>query len=93
MPRNFFRRVEVVYPIEDPSIRDRLVHEILGACLRDNVKARELGSDGVYRRVAPGEAEPVNSQQFFLNLAAAQAESAPGLPSPLPVRPPASITG
>ncbi len=52
MPRNFRRRVEVMFPIEDPRLQNRIVDGILGVALSDNVKARVLGPDGVYTRVA-----------------------------------------
>lgn len=55
MPRNFQRRVEVMFPIEDPAARRRILEEVLGVCLQDNVKARVLQSDGSYKRVAGGE--------------------------------------
>jgi polyphosphate kinase len=48
MPRNFHKRVEVMFPVEDPALRDRIVVEILGACLSDDVKARQLLPDGRY---------------------------------------------
>ena len=56
MPRNFRRRVEIMFPIEDPQLQRRLVDGILGVVLADNVKARELQPDGTYRRVAPAAA-------------------------------------
>ena len=56
MPRNFRRRVEIMFPIEDPRLQNRIVDGILGVVLIDNVKARELQPDGTYRRVAPPEA-------------------------------------
>ncbi len=67
MPRNFDRRIEVVAPVKDQSIRKYLVDEILSVYLRDNVKARELLSDGSYVRVKarPGEAK-LNSQEYFI---------------------------
>ena len=55
MPRNFRRRVEIMFPIEDPQLKRRLVDGILGVVLADNVKARELQADGTYRR-SPREA-------------------------------------
>lgn len=57
MRRNLDRRVEVATPILDPQLRTHLKDEVLGAYLRDNVKARVLTSDGNYQpvRVAPGE--------------------------------------
>jgi polyphosphate kinase len=55
MPRNFYRRVEVMFPIEAPDLRERILHEILPAHLMDNVKARILQSDGTYVRSHPPE--------------------------------------
>lgn len=55
MPRNFQRRVEVMFPIEDPAARRRILEEVLGMCLHDNVKARVLQPDGSYKRVTPDE--------------------------------------
>ncbi len=71
MPRNFRRRVEVLFPVEDPRLRSRIVDGILGLSLIDNVKARELQPDGTYRRVAPpAPGEPaIRSQVEFQNLA------------------------
>jgi polyphosphate kinase len=71
MPRNFRRRVEILFPIEDPRLQTRIIDGILGVALIDNVKARELQSDGSYHRVAPpspGEAA-IRSQIEFQNLA------------------------
>ena len=53
MPRNFRRRVEIMFPIEDPRLQSRIVDGILGVVLADNVKARDLQPDGTYRRVTP----------------------------------------
>jgi len=66
MTRNLDRRVEVVTPILDPDLKRQLKEVVLGAYLKDNVKARILNSDGVYERVpvAPGEA-PFSSQLHF----------------------------
>jgi polyphosphate kinase len=51
MPRNFDRRVEIAFPVEDPGLRARLADEILAAALLDEANARVLDSDGSYRRV------------------------------------------
>jgi polyphosphate kinase len=66
MVRNLNRRVEVVCPVNDPQLRAYLKDEVLGACLRDNVNARELSPDGSYKRVAraPND-EPFDSQMYF----------------------------
>jgi polyphosphate kinase len=77
MPRNFFRRIEVMFPVEDPRLKGRLTEEILQLLLNDNVKARQLGSDGTYTRRTPAEGEgPVRSQVIFQTLARASAREA-----------------
>jgi polyphosphate kinase len=74
MDRNLSRRVEVVFPIETPELKQRLIREILATSLADNEKARELLSDGSYRRVVPEPGKPfVRSQQRFLEIAAQNA--------------------
>jgi len=71
MPRNFRRRVEIMFPIEDPRLQNRVVEGILGVALMDNVKARILRPDGTYRRGTPARpGEPsVRSQVEFQNMA------------------------
>jgi len=78
MDRNLSRRVEVIWPIERPDLKERLINEILATTLADNVKARELLPDGSYRRVVPGPGEElVRSQERFLELAAKNAARRP----------------
>lgn len=75
MDRNLSRRVEVVWPVEQPDLKNRLINEVLAISLADNVKARELLPDGSYRPVTPKDGEPVvRSQERFLDLAKASAE-------------------
>ena len=70
MPRNFRRRVELLFPIEDPRLKSRIVDGILGVTLADNVKARVLQSDGTYIRAKPQPGEPkIRSQVEFQNMA------------------------
>ena len=70
MPRNLFRRVEVVFPVLDPGLRKRITDVIIPGYLSDCVKARVLGSDGVYTRaVCPPGKEPCQAQLHFRNLA------------------------
>jgi polyphosphate kinase len=70
MPRNLFRRVEVVFPVLDPNLRKRITDVILPGYLSDCVKARVLGSNGVYTRaVCPPGQEPTQAQLHFRNLA------------------------
>jgi polyphosphate kinase len=70
MDRNLSRRVELVFPVEERRLKERLIRDILFVSLADNVKARELLPDGSYRRVQPADGQPrVRSQEKFLELA------------------------
>jgi len=64
MPRNFFRRVEVAFPLENAILRDEIVNEVLPNLLHDRVKARELQPDGSYRRLKPEGKEPRAQAQW-----------------------------
>jgi polyphosphate kinase len=75
MDRNLSRRVEVVFPVETPELKNRLINEVLATCLADNVKARELLADGSYRRVTREPNQPaLRSQERFLEIAAQNAQ-------------------
>jgi polyphosphate kinase len=69
MPRNFIRRIEAVFPIEDPALRRRLKQELLAIPLADNVKSWQLRPDGAYERVTVKMAKPVRSQLEFMKRA------------------------
>jgi polyphosphate kinase len=75
MERNFFRRVEVAFPISEPDQRARILRN-LEASLADNTQAWQLGPDGRYVRLAPGDAEPRSSQLELLARYAAGADAA-----------------
>jgi len=84
MPRNFHRRVEVMVPIEDAGLKQRLI-EVLQLQCDDNVKSWHLRSDGSYERVAgplPGQA-PIRAQQRFIEMTRdrVKAAEAAGRPS------------
>ncbi|MHB8536333.1 MAG: polyphosphate kinase 1 [Sulfuricaulis sp.] len=66
MDRNFFRRVELAFPIENKMLRERVIKEALGFYLADNVQAWELTSDGNYRRLVPDGQEPACAQGNLL---------------------------
>ncbi len=72
MPRNLDRRVELVFPISDPLLRARLAH-ILDVLFADNVKARELRSDGMLVKRARGR-RPIRAQEIFWDEAHARTE-------------------
>ncbi|HEY4185304.1 MAG TPA: polyphosphate kinase 1 [Polyangia bacterium] len=83
MPRNFVRRVEVMFPLEDPLLRERVIKEVLGISLADNVKARRLGPDGSYHRPVVDEKTPrLRSQVRFMELAREKAQAGPGIAGP-----------
>jgi polyphosphate kinase len=63
MPRSLDRRVELMFPIDDPSGKKKII-AALEAQLADNQKARMLLPDGTYRRVSPGRADPLRAQEF-----------------------------
>jgi polyphosphate kinase len=66
MTRNLDRRVEVVTPILDSNLKRHLRDVVLGAYLKDNVKARILNADGFYEHVpTTPEDAPFNSQLHF----------------------------
>lgn len=71
MGRNLDRRVEIVVPVLDPLLAETIYGQILAVLFADNVKARELQSDGTYRRLRPQGEMPVNAQQVFLTQAQA----------------------
>ena len=70
MPRNFERRVEVMFPVEAPELKQRVVSEIVPLYLRDNQRARLLDPSGVYTRAKPADGEaPIRSQLDLCRLA------------------------
>src|ERR1700682_1117628 len=79
MSRNLHERVEVLFPLKNPLLRDRVVHEILAAYLADNMKARFLQKDARYLRAwqsprgrsksPPRGAAAFNAQDFLIGLA------------------------
>src|SRR5947208_12470775 len=76
MPRNLYDRVEVMFPLKDAMLRDRVKHEILDSYLADKLKSRLLQKDGRYIRVWPGQGrrKPLigpsafSAQEFLMGL-------------------------
>jgi polyphosphate kinase len=77
MPRNLYERVEVIFPVKDTLLRERIRQEILEAYLADNLKSRLLQKDGTYlrpwqiqgKRKPPTGDNAFNAQDFLINLA------------------------
>lgn len=76
MPRNFERRVEVMFPIEQPELIQRICKEIAPIYLNDNLRARVLKSDATYERVKAWNGEGEHRSQYDLMAAARAREVA-----------------
>jgi polyphosphate kinase len=73
MPRNINRRVEVLFPVEGTDLIKHVRDGILGIYLTDNVKGRQMKSDGTYaRRTVSGGKRAVNTQEWLLKRAAGE---------------------
>jgi polyphosphate kinase len=90
MPRNFRRRVEVMFPVLDEGLKQRMIEEVLGNMRSDTAKGWLLRPSGHYERCAARDG--VRSQQRFMELArerAREQEPIRGLTSkPLTLPPP-----
>jgi len=70
MPRNFKKRAEILYPIQNTNIKSRIIDEILLTYLNDNVKARFMQPDGSYTRIRPKDGQKaVRSQSELIAIA------------------------
>ena len=69
MPRNMDRRVEIMFPIRETSLKER-IQEILKIYISDNTKLRILSNNGNYhRKVHDGKSPPQRAQSLFINIA------------------------
>ena len=67
MPRNLDRRVEILFPVDDPRLRQAIVQDILHIHFQDNVQARRLRPDGSYERLSPPpNTEGISAQDWLL---------------------------
>ncbi len=76
MPRNFFRRIEVVFPLLDPALRRWMLDEFFAIELQDNENARLLTAGGGYLPVPRAPDTPAFSAQHYFLAAAAQRAAA-----------------
>ena len=66
MDRNFFRRIELVFPVNDPKVRKRILAEGLKIYIDDNMQAWEMQPDGSFKRVRHGRKKAVCAQLALL---------------------------
>jgi polyphosphate kinase len=66
MDRNFFRRIEVCFPILDTKLKKRVIDEGLKACLQDNCQAWEMDGDGGWHQKTTRSASPKSAQNLLL---------------------------
>lgn len=77
MPRNFFRRIEVVFPVRDPALRKWITDELFVMELQDNECARELHANGGYLPVKREPGAPAfSAQSYFIAAATQRAQAA-----------------
>jgi polyphosphate kinase len=81
MPRNLFERCEVVFPIRDAQIRNRIRHELLAAYLGDTAKSRIESANGDYPRVRAPEGKGFSAQDFLIRIAEGR-DSVDAIPLP-----------
>lgn len=66
MERNFFRRIELCFPVRDPRLKKRVIAEGLRMYLADNQQAWEMDSNGTYHRKRQGRAKPRSAQNELM---------------------------
>lgn len=81
MPRNFYRRIEVVFPIDDGNLRERIISELLALPLQDNTKARIMGPAGEYHFAKLKRGEKAHRSQVEF-IAAARKDRTPSTTGP-----------
>ena len=74
MRRNLDRRVEILFPVNDPALIKRLKADALDIYFADNTHARDMQTDGSYVRVRPAEGEDrVDAQATLIERSARRA--------------------
>ena len=66
MPRNFFDRVEVCFPVRSKRLKERVIEEAFDNYLADNTRTWQLNEDGTYTKIAPSKDESLHDSQANL---------------------------
>lgn len=66
MDRNFFKRIELAFPVLDPKLKRRVITEGLKFYLADNQQGWDMNSDGIYQRRRSARAKPHNAQSELM---------------------------
>lgn len=87
MPRNFDRRVETLVPIENPTVHDQIMGQVMAANLKDTEQSWTMNADGAFDKVEPqSDEDPFIAHHYFMNNSSlsgrgtAIGESAPIMP-------------
>ena len=82
MPRNFFRRVEVMFPVLAEPLKERVLTSIVPTYIADTARARRLRSDGAYTLDVPAKKQASQrGQLLFMEEASAMSETITQLPN------------
>lgn len=76
MPRNFYRRIETLVPIENPTVHDQVMNEIMWHNIKDEKQSWTLSGDGKYERVSAGDG--FSGHEYFMTTASHSGQSATG---------------